>query len=84
MPNHSAKRPSDLSQLWAENDARLSHEPPEALRNRRVRLGLSQSELARLLGVHPNVLARWERGELTIAHPRILDLALTELARRKR
>ena len=50
----------------------------------REKLGLSQSQLATLLGVTPNTLARWERDELTIQHPRILELALTELRRRKR
>ena len=46
------------------------------LRVRREDLGLSQRKLAALLGIHWNVLARWERGVLTIRHPRILELAL--------
>ena len=32
----------------------------------RTRLGLTQAELARAVGVAPNTLARWERGELGI------------------
>ena len=32
----------------------------------RTRLGLTQAELARAVGVAPNTLARWERGELDI------------------
>lgn len=46
----------------------------------RQELGLSQSQLAELLDVPVNTLARWERGEVTIRHPRILALALRALA----
>ena len=35
-----------------------------AVRELRRDLGLSQSEFARLVGVAPNTVARWERGEL--------------------
>ena len=37
---------------------------PEALRQLRRRLRLSQAKLAALVGVAPNTVARWERGEL--------------------
>ncbi len=37
---------------------------PAALRQLRRRLGLSQAKLAALIGVAPNTVARWERGEL--------------------
>jgi len=36
------------------------------LRRRRETLGLTQLSLARRLGVAPNTVARWERGELRI------------------
>jgi DNA-binding transcriptional regulator YiaG len=36
----------------------------EELKRRRQRLKLTQTELARLIGVHKNTVARWERGEL--------------------
>ena len=35
----------------------------------RERLGLTQTELAEAVGVHPNTVARWERGELGISAP---------------
>lgn len=34
----------------------------------RERLGMPQVEFARLLGVAPNTVARWERGELGLSH----------------
>ena len=37
----------------------------------RQRLGLTQKALAAALGVHPNTVARWERGELGISAPMI-------------
>jgi DNA-binding XRE family transcriptional regulator len=52
-----------------------------ALRRRRHALGLSQGKLARALGVEPNTIARWERGEKKIANPVMMDLALRALER---
>ena len=49
--------------------------PSELLARRRA-MGLSQAALAERLGVAANTVARWERGELRIAKPRMLDLAL--------
>jgi DNA-binding transcriptional regulator YiaG len=37
---------------------------PNAVRELRRELGLSQLEFARLVSVTPNTVARWERGEL--------------------
>ena len=37
---------------------------PRDLRQLRHRLGLSQAGFAALVGVAPNTVARWERGEL--------------------
>jgi transcriptional regulator with XRE-family HTH domain len=34
------------------------------VRRTRERLGMSQSRFAELIGVSPNTVARWERGEL--------------------
>jgi DNA-binding transcriptional regulator YiaG len=39
------------------------------LRKHRTRLGVTQAELAALLGVTANAVARWERGERRIAEP---------------
>ena len=33
---------------------------------RRVNLGLSQQEVADLMGVHLNTVSRWERGSITL------------------
>ena len=49
------------------------------LRKERERIGLSQLELARKLSVSANTVARWERGELKIEHPGMLQLALKSL-----
>src|SRR5262245_1111200 len=46
---------------------------------RRRALGLSQNELGRKLGVPRNTVARWERGDLRVARPAWLELALTNL-----
>ena len=39
------------------------------LRRIRKRLGFSQRELAERLGLHPNTVARHERGEVAISAP---------------
>ena len=49
------------------------------LRRERDALGLTQAELGRRLGVNPNTIARWERGELKIEHAGMLQLALRAL-----
>jgi transcriptional regulator with XRE-family HTH domain len=46
---------------------------------RRKSLGLTQSELAERLGVASNTVARWERGELTIARPEMLRVMLQHI-----
>jgi transcriptional regulator with XRE-family HTH domain len=51
-----------------------------ALQHWRAAHDLSQAELAVMLDVPVNTLARWERGEVAIRHPRILDLALHAIA----
>jgi tetratricopeptide (TPR) repeat protein/transcriptional regulator with XRE-family HTH domain len=38
-------------------------EPNDLLRVTRIRQGLSQEQLAALVGVHPSTIGRWERGE---------------------
>ena len=48
---------------------------PAELRQRRKHLGLSQSSLADALGVARNTVARWERGELAIGSPAMVELA---------
>lgn len=51
---------------------------PEALRARRQAAGLTQSQLASHLGVSPNTVARWERGERPIP-PRLVQLGFEVL-----
>ncbi|HEX8409590.1 MAG TPA: DUF2283 domain-containing protein [Thermoanaerobaculia bacterium] len=78
------------SRLVDVSDLELHEEPSGAdvdtaqldgakLRKERERIGLSQLELARKLSVSPNTVARWERGELKIEHPGMLQLALKSL-----
>ena len=52
------------------------------LRRRRERLRMTQEQLARELGVAPNTVARWERGERSI--PPHLALALNALESKKK
>jgi transcriptional regulator with XRE-family HTH domain len=59
----------------------------DELRGLRKRLGLTQVELAKKVGVASNTVARWERGELGISEPvsRLLALlAKVELPRTPR
>jgi non-specific serine/threonine protein kinase len=53
---------------------------PEALREQRLQLGLSQAALAQALGVARNTVARWERNELEIRHSELVQAALDRLA----
>lgn len=48
----------------------------ERIRTLREKIGMSQEELAHSVGMHPNTVARWERGELI---PR--GTSLSKLAR---
>lgn len=72
---------------WADLAERLSYAIDDAildgraLREHRAALGMTQAELAVQLGVAPNTVARWERGERRIEHPRLVRLALMALAR---
>lgn len=52
---------------------------PTDLRTSRQALGLTQQGLAEALGVSPNTIARWERGEMAVQHPAIVRLALERL-----
>jgi len=53
---------------------------PADLRAYRIRLGLTQAQLARLLDIPDSTLSRWERGLMVIASPTILYLALERLS----
>lgn len=50
------------------------------LKIERVKLGLSQVELAERLGVTQNTISRWESGGVTIRHQIIMQRALRDLA----
>lgn len=45
------------------------------LRNARLAAGLTAEEAARIIGVHPNSLLMWERGETEPLGRRLLDLS---------
>lgn len=49
---------------------------PQELKSRRLAAGLSAERLAIQLGVKPNVVRRWEEGEIPISVPRALEQIL--------
>lgn len=49
------------------------------LREKRIALGLTQAQLAEILAVKPNTVARWERGLLSV--PRTVELAMETVER---
>jgi transcriptional regulator with XRE-family HTH domain len=51
----------------------------EGLREKRIALGLTQAQLAEILDVKPNTVARWERGLLAV--PRTVELAMETVER---
>ncbi len=57
----------------------------DQLRRMRTRHGLTQVDLAKLIGVASNTVARWERDELSIREPvsRLIRLVLRPDARLK-
>lgn len=54
----------------------------EELRERRIKLGLTQATLAELLGTTETTIRRNEKGQSPIANPTMLDLALQTLERK--
>lgn len=58
------------------------HDSVGWLGSTRRRLGLTQAELARELGVASNTLALWERGDKPMGNPNMVRLALESIARR--
>ncbi len=58
---------------------------PNDVRELRRELGLSQSAFARLVGVAPNTVARWERGELGMrpTTARLIELLTTKKRKTK-
>jgi DNA-binding transcriptional regulator YiaG len=69
----------ELHEEPSGTDAETARLDGAKLRKERERIGLSQLDLARKLSVSPNTVARWERGELKIEHPGMLQLALKSL-----
>lgn len=51
----------------------------EKLKEKRAALGLTQVQLAEILDVKPNTVARWERGLLPV--PRTVELAMETVER---
>ena len=52
---------------------------PEEIRQKRIELNLTQSELAQKFGVDGNTIARWERGEIIPGAQGMLKLAFQSL-----
>lgn len=55
----------------------------DELKARRLALKLSQNQLANLLGVSTTTVARWEQGVAKIGTPKMLQLALEALERKR-
>jgi predicted ATPase/DNA-binding XRE family transcriptional regulator len=55
---------------------------PAEIRGRRRALGLTQADLAAVLDVSANTVARWERGELRVGRPGLVVRCLERLERR--
>ena len=51
----------------------------DKLKEKRIALGLTQAQLAEILDVKPNTVARWERGLLSV--PRTVELAMETVER---
>jgi len=49
------------------------------LKELRRELGLSQGELAQLLGLHPNTIAKWENGRQACRNAKLVGLAVRAL-----
>lgn len=49
------------------------------MKEKRIALGLTQAQLAEILEVKPNTVARWERGLLSV--PRTVELAMETVER---
>ena len=47
----------------------------ERIRTIRKRAGITQEALAEAIGKHPNLVARWERGEVKMKAEVIADIA---------
>lgn len=54
------------------------------LRKMREKLGLTQTELAKLLHVSQVTISRWETDAMAIQQPEILRLAIAHLSCRKK
>jgi transcriptional regulator with XRE-family HTH domain len=54
----------------------------DELKERRNALSLTQAQLAEILDVKPNTVARWERGVLSV--PKAIELALATVERERK
>jgi DNA-binding transcriptional regulator YiaG len=59
---------------------------PEEFKSGRGAIGLTQTELARRLGVHPLTVSRWERGLVSIPNPvgKLMQVWVKAAGRRSR
>lgn len=50
------------------------------LRRARLAMGMTQRQLALVLGVHVNTVACWERGDKTMGHSDLIQHAIMSIA----
>jgi DNA-binding XRE family transcriptional regulator len=74
-------RAEELAEFFASLRALDVHDSVGWLGSTRRRLGLTQAQLARELGVASNTLALWERGDKPMGNPNMVRLALESIAR---
>lgn len=72
-PTRAMARPDDRRFLWSRDREKEAIQPAELIEFRRL-YGLSQAQLAKLIGVHYSTISLWENGKRKISHSTSLVL----------